>query len=217
LKKKKVNYQANFKKYIKCWGVPNPGNQLVSEPKSSQKGTQDTAKEKEQKDQSTSSSVNAETTVTNTSKRKPSVEDLTTPPSSKKSRSAGSSTNISSTASSNSKQLNKQKRSKSPSQPREPRIITRVTQQQKKKNIVGPSISEQDIQKMLDLLKSSKTVIFPQAFCPDYARHHCIPDGYSKTSIYIPEYDSLLKKCEVNIRKIVSLIMKLVIGKLKPF
>jgi hypothetical protein len=125
------------------------------------------------------------------------VEDLTTPPSSKKSRSAGSSNNISSTASSSSTQLNKQKKSRSPSQPREPRIITRVTQPPKKKNIVGPSKSEQDIQKMLDLLKSPKTIIFPQAFRPDYARHHCIPDGFSKTNMSIPEYDSLLKQCEI--------------------
>jgi len=197
LEEEKSQLSSQLQKVYQVLGVPNPGNQLVSEPKSSQKSTQDTTKEKEHKDQSASSSVNAETTGTNTSKRKPSVEDLTTPPSSKKSRSAGLSTTISSTKSSSSTQLGKQKKSRSPSQPREPRIITRVTQPPKKKNIVGPSKSEQDIQKMLELLKSSKTVIFPQAFQPDYTRHHCIPDGFSKANMSVPEYDNLLKKCEV--------------------
>jgi predicted nuclease with TOPRIM domain len=67
LEEEKSQLSSQLQKVYQVLGVPNPSNQLVSEPKSSQKSQQDTAPEKVR---SKSSSLNAETTATTTSKSK---------------------------------------------------------------------------------------------------------------------------------------------------
>ncbi len=129
-------------------------------------------------------------------KRKPSIEDLTTPGSPKPKRTKSNTSSGASTPSSKTTTpLSTSAQSEmveAPTVPTSIRFKTRTTQAKKKP--VEPCFSEKAVTRLLNMVDEPSTIIFPVAYDPDYRLLHETPAGDIPDEE--PENDEILSACK---------------------